>query len=786
MADGFFVSNEPQNVSRSSEGPRAAAKTHRYDTLLLGLNNARPGFLENLEISYPVTDIPGSTYDPARESISFMVECQPDINKEVDLILFEQPEVHSRYQVVPMRDFGDGRFGVTIKGDGVKPGLLYALKPRGPGHDPSDFLWLVDPYARALVRGDMEWLMSKPRIAGVDDPYDTTQGLPPVKYNATPSAESYIPPKSVVVHMPDEALPRLAPTPVGKQVIYEMHVQDTRTFPDSLIPDEQAHFRGKQGTLEFLQCPAFIEQLKLLNVTHLQLMPIQFRGLEWSLASWGMKNEWNYNPISFMAVEPDYCASKDPQSQILELRESARTLAANKIQLALDLVLGHTHEGAPKYAARDLDPIRRCEKGPTTSLRALYPSQYYHGDDDATGCGHTFNASSELGRKLVVTAVKHWSDLGVTAARYDQGTVLGLRRNERWELVFDKNAPVLKDILNMIDTPVVEPNHIGPNNQAVFHCNEFPEPWQEWNYAYKELTRGFFGGEDWAPIRIISDLLAGSGRHIKHASNHDALPTWDVTEEMFKHLVEAGVYPQNLDPAEMVRNRVELARAVLANVIFSPGSLMISRGNERLRSQDSRRNPFADPRYIGLEWDFDKNTEKPGYPTPAQKESFLNFTRSAMQLRQALGCFATDKRYLPDELSWYRASGKNMDEKVLELMSSGLSGEQAAKESWNGRGPGQFIGALYTLRPERHEEAKNPVYVAIWNGNPGEIVLPRANSGYEWQMCLNTVSGEVYTSDPDNKPGLAVLRQKVEGEIRQVFFAVRPGLALFQKRKVIH
>lgn len=464
----------------------------------------------------------------------------------------------------------DGVWSVEVPGVGA--GARYGFRAAA---DPAKLL--VDPYARELDRPfAYDPMLGEPGA-------DTTALVPRAIVQA---ARADVPPPP----------PLFTPG----RLIYEVNVRGlTMRHPD--IPAEQ------RGTIAALAHPAIIAHLRRLKVAAVELMPIVAWIDERHLPPLGLSNAWGYNPVVPMAIDPRLAPGG-----VAELAETVAALRGAGIGVILDLVFNHTGESDVA--------------GPTLSLRGLDDALYYgrRPEDGAlindTGTGNTLDFSKPEVRQLTLDSLRHFARIGVDGFRFDLAPVLARGPG------FDPRAPIFAEIAAdpILSTRVMiaEPWDIGPGG---YQLGSFPDRWLEWNDRYRDDVRRFWRGDGRAgtlATRVAgsSDIFHGIGtRTVNFVAAHDGFTLADTVAYDTRHN-EAngednrdgqaenfswnnGVEGPSDDPA--IRRRRELdARALLATLFASRGTIMLTAGDEFGRTQGGNNNAYAqDNETSWLDWD---------------------------------------------------------------------------------------------------------------------------------------------------------------------------------------
>ncbi|PWK68103.1 glycogen debranching protein GlgX [Aminobacter sp. AP02] len=471
---------------------------------------------------------------------------------------------------------------------GLGEGARYGIRADGR-YAPDEGFWfdpdklLVDPYSIRMDRAyRYDGRLAAPRGQGGD----TAQLVPKTVATA---------------HRPAPTAP-----PIFRQggLIYEVPV---RAF-------SMAHpgiSKKLRGTIRALAEPVVIEHLLKLGVSAVELMPVTATMDERHLPRLGLGNAWGYNPVTFMALDPRLA----PEG-IDDLRDATAALHEAGIGVILDLVFNHTAESD--------------EFGPTLSLRGLDNRAYYREavDDPGryandTGTGNTLACDRPAAQALVLDSLRHFVvHAGVDGFRFDLAPVLGRVGGE-----FTADAPLLQAMRNdpIIGDRVLiaEPWDIGHNG---YRLGGFPGEFLEWNDRYRDDVRRFWRG-DRAMVGALATRLAGSSdifgngartRTVNFVAAHDGMTLADIVRYERKHN-EAngehnhdghnenfswnnGVEGESRDP-DILADRDRDARAMLATLFASRGTIMLTAGDEFGRSQRGNNNAYAqDNELTWLDW----------------------------------------------------------------------------------------------------------------------------------------------------------------------------------------
>ena len=606
-----------------------------------------------------------------------------------------------------------GRTGPVHHGHiaGVKLGARYGLRAYGPwdpanGHRFNPAKLLVDPWATALDRP----FRLDPLLFDRDGP--------------RPEDTAALMPKAII------GMPCAAPVPDrpafdwDRQVIYELHVRGySMTNPH--IP------AAIRGTFAALGHPASIAHLVRLGVTTVELMPSMAWVDERHLPPLNLTDYWGYNPMAFLAPDPRLAPGGWP-----EVRAAVDALHAAGLSVILDVVLNHSGESD--------------ELGPTLSLRGLDNAGYYRLVADRAlyvndaGCGNTLAMDRPATLRLGMGALRAWAAYGgLDGFRLDLAATLGRRADG-----FDRDAPFMQaveqDPVLSRRVMIAEPWDIGPGG---YQLGAFPARWGEWNDRYRDAVRRFWRGDD-GMLGGFTARFAGSddvfgrrprSRSVNYITAHDGFTMRDLVSYRTKRNHANGEDNRDgSDDNESWNNGIEGAtddpavraarigdvRALLATLLLSRGTPMLSMGDELGRTQHGNNNAYAqDNAAAWIDWrDAD--------------EGLIAFTAAVIRLRQALAPLFTGRGL----------QGRPVDGELLPDVSwVTLDGQLMGTADWERASNHTLIGVLFA-------EGVRATVVFHADAAPAEIVLPAPRPGFRWHRALDS-SG--------NGEGLAVAARSV-------------------------
>jgi glycogen operon protein len=643
----------------------------------------------------------------------------------VTLVLFDENEKEQARFDLPEKSDGVW-FGFI---EGVKPGQLYAYSVDGL-NDPKYGVafdktkLLIDPYAKKL---------NKPQLWDYD------------KY--LNDSASFIS-KSVVVEDSDfdwqgVKKPHLTR---ANAVIYETHVKGF-TMLNPKVPKEL------RGTYLGMCHPEVISYLKELGITAIQFLPVYSKMSESRLVDMGLSNYWGYNPINFMSPEPSY-AYKDC---VTEFKTMVRELHKAGIAVILDVVYNHTAEGGyggPNVSFRGFD-----NRNYYVYERAADKSVNYLATTNVTGCGNSFNASSEVGLKLILDSLRYWIEvMQVDGFRFDLAVTVARETNDYVFNSFEPHGAFFKacnadPIINQV-LLIGEPWDIGPYGYRV---GQFPMQWSEQNDRYRDTVRSFWRGDqgcmgDFATRLLGSrDIYQKNFRSINSSVNfvtyHDGFTLEDVVSYNERHNEANG--EENRDGTSnnlsnnwgeegvtknpfILKKRAQVKRNMLATVLLSQGIPHLVAGDEICRTQNGNNNAYCQDNEISwVDWNLTKD-----------KKELFKFVKRLINIRLNSKVF-TELKLKDDtfriskssnhEVNWYHPNG-------FPLVAS----------DWHS--PVAQVFQLDIGDNSEHGER----WLMLFNASTYDICfhIPLASKGMRWSAILDTSESDGLPRHFNDKSGL--------------------------------
>ncbi len=662
----------------------------------------------------------GATYDGAGTNFSVFSE----VAEMVELCLIGDDGAETRITL----DEVDG-FVWHAYLPAVAPGQRYGFRVHGP--------W--DPAAG--LRCDSSKLLLDPYGKSFDGQFDFTQAL--YSYDLADPAVDGTPPRidslghtmtSVVINpffnWGSDHAPR---TPYHETIIYEAHVKGmTQSHPG--VPE------NLRGTYAGLAHPAVIEHLKSLHVTAIELMPVHQFMHDKRLLDLGLRNYWGYNTFGFFAPHAEYAANHHAGGAVGEFKSMVRAFHDAGIEVILDVVYNHTAES---------DHL-----GPTINFRGIDNAAYYRLLDsdprrykDFTGTGNSLNVRQPHTLQLIMDSLRYWVlEMHVDGFRFDLASTLAREFYDvdRLSAFFDiiQQDPVISQV-----KLIAEPWDIG---EGGYQVGNFPGLWTEWNGKYRDTVRDYWRGEPAAlgefasRLTGSSDLYEHTGRRpiasINFVTCHDGFTLADLVSYNEKHNDANGEHNRDgenhnrswncgvegpTDDPEIVALRHRQMRNIMATLMISQGTPMISHGDEIGRTQRGNNNGYCqDNEITWIDWS-----------DAGDYADMLEFTRRVTALRRAHpllrrrrffdGRPSHDSRHLRD-IYWLTRNGVEMTpddwHSGIKSVAVGLNGD--AMQEPDARG----------------ERIVDDSLLLCFNAHayPVDFLIPESPYAKQWKAVIDT------------------------------------------------
>lgn len=651
----------------------------------------------------------------------------------VKLILFHNSEPDSDFTEIALDPFLNKTGDVWhIWIEGLSEGQVYGYRISGEydpanGHRFNENKLLIDPYSRAIT-GNFIWDLSKAcgielNVSNKAESFSTVDSGPYV-------------PRSIVINGRNEIVKSPIRIPENDLIIYELHVKGFTAHHSSKV-NFPGTFKGLTEKIPYL---------KELGINAVELLPIQefdeYENININpFTGERLKNYWGYSTIAFFAPKGSYSSSGTLGQQVKEFREMVRAFNDAGIEVFLDVVFNHTHEGD--------------HRGPTLSFRGIDNSIYYILDEDKrfyknfSGCGNTVNCNHPLVRQFILDALRYWFiEMDVDGFRFDLASILG--RDQKGEIL--SNPPLIEWIE---EDPILRNAKIiaeAWDAGGAYLVGKFPGRWAEWNGRYRDDVRRFWRGEKGLKgafatrITGSSDLYSTTSpcRSINFITCHDGFTLNDLVSYNNKHNLENGEDnrdgenhnfscnwgeegPTNNPEIEKIRKR--MIKNFIATLFISLGVPMLLSGDEFRRTQKGNNNSYCQDNEISwINWDLLQ-----------ENSDIFEFTKSMILFRKehpmlrSIRFYTGEQgvKFTTEDIQWKTPENTTPDWDDEELCIAALINGAYAEEIF--------------LIPDSD-------FYMMFNPSNTDIVfsLPQSPSGRRWKLSINTAAQrgmDIYLKD---------------------------------------
>ena len=614
---------------------------------------------------------------------------------------------------------------------GLQPGQHYGYRVYGPydpgaGHRFNPNKLLLDPYARAI---DGPLILHESMYG-----YRRGSSEGDLSFDEQDSAAAM--PKCRVVEPGFAWGPeRLPNTRWPETVVYELHVRGfTKLHPE--VPEEL------RGTFAGLGHPRMAEYLAKLGITAVELLPVHTIVDEPHLIETGLHNYWGYNSVNFFSADHRLHSRR----AVREFKTMVANLHAAGIEVILDVVYNHSGEG--------------YEYGPTVSFRGIDNAAYYVlGDDrrtyaDVTGTGNTLNLTHPRVLQMVMDSLRYWvQEMHVDGFRFDLATTLAREAHGFSPGAGFLDAVAQDPVLARVKM-IAEPWDVGMGGYQV---GNFPPGWAEWNDKFRDTVRRFWRGD----AHMVGDLasrLAGSsdqfekqGRRpwssVNFITAHDGFTLNDLVSYDHKHNEgnnegnrdgtdsnfswNCGVEGPT-DDAGIRELREKQKRNMLATLLLSQGTPMLTAGDEFGRTQGGNNNAYCQDNPVGwVAWD----------GLSADDEALREFTRRLLAVRRDNPVFRR-VRFL---------TGQPVEDGGLKDVAwLAPEGREMADDDW-GMPYARCLGMQLYRRPTARPGAGPQAHVLVLlnaHDGPIDFALPNLRLSESWSLVFDTARPDLRGGDP--------------------------------------
>ncbi len=599
-------------------------------------------------------------------------------------------------------------------------GQVYGYRVKGEynpdaGHRFNRNKLLIDPYSRALT-GNYQWDLSK-AWGALPDSHD-----PGRSFSESDSAP-YVP-RSIVINSREDSIIHSVLVPENELIIYELHVKGFTAHESSGV--------FAPGT--FMGLTEKIPYLKSLGINAVELLPIQefdeFENININPDTGEkLKNFWGYSTIAFFAPKSSYSFSGCSGEQVKEFRQMVKRFKDAGIEVFLDVVFNHTHEGD--------------HKGPTLSFRGIDNTIYYILDEDKTeyknfsGCGNTFNCNHPIVRQFILDCLRYWVvEMGVDGFRFDLASILG--RDQNGEML--SNPPLIEWIE---EDPILRSTKIiaeAWDAGGAYQVGKFPGRWADWNGRYRDDVRRFWRndpgqmGHFATRITGSSDIYSSTSpcRSVNFITCHDGFTLNDLVSFNTKQNIQNGEnnrdgennnfssnwgYEGIKAPEHVEIIRVRMIKNFIATLFLSLGIPMMLSGDEFRRTQGGNNNAYCQDNEISwLDWNLlDRNSE------------IFDFTKGMIAFRKSNPLLRSEKFFTGEktegrsmeDIKWFAPEGGEPEwDKGENIISLLINGEYS---------------------PENKKNSNSDLFM-MFNASSKNIrfKIPESPCGRGWKISINS------------------------------------------------
>jgi glycogen operon protein len=516
----------------------------------------------------------------------------------------------------PLDDDGSGTFSLKVplsQISGLGP-LFYGYRAWGPN-------WPYDP---AFKPGTSTGFLSDVDAAGnrfnpnklLFDPYAlelshdprTPSSLDGSAYNSGAQRgldSGPIAPKGVVLAPAAAELGERPTRPLTEEIIYEVQLRGLTANDMALSPEQRGTYAG---------AAQHAMALKALGITTIEFLPLQETQNDTNDVSPNDDNGdnyWGYSTLSYFAPDRRFASDKSPGGPTREVQAMVRAFHDAGIKVFADVVYNHTGEGG------------------LMTFRGLDNSTYYslsadrQGYQNNNGVGPNFNTRNAAAQALIIDSLKYWHEvLGFDGFRFDLAPVLG-NTCEHGCFRYSRDDPhtALNHIVMALPgRPAAGGNGVDlvaePWASAAdgYQLGNFPKGWAEWNGQFRDTVRSVQNkmGVEPTTLQTLVTRLTGSGDlynddgrglsgTVNYVVSHDGFTMKDLYSCNVKNNGQPWPYgpsggggddDKGWDQGGVAGEQRRGVRTGLALMALSAGSIMVTGGDEQLRTLQCNNNAY--------------------------------------------------------------------------------------------------------------------------------------------------------------------------------------------------
>ena len=202
-------------------------------------------------------------------------------------------------------------------------------------------------------------------------------------------------------------------------IIYEMHIRDWSKAVG-----------GDGKFIELAESEKFIEHLKDLGITHIQILP----SFDYAQTNDDESYNWGYNPYNYNVPEGRYVKDmKDGSDAVKQFRQLIKAVHDAGVAVNMDVVYNHT-SGTKIGSLYDMTV-------PEYFYRMTSGGAYSNG----SGCGNELATQRKMVKKYVIDSLKHWmNDYHINGFRFD---LMGLHETETMKEIYEELSNIDPNVM---------------------------------------------------------------------------------------------------------------------------------------------------------------------------------------------------------------------------------------------------------------------------------------------------------------------------------------------------
>lgn len=358
--------------------------------------------------------------------------------------------------------------------------------------------------------------------------------------------------------------------------------------PNNNIIIYEANLRDLSGNVDnsdslYLKAIDYLDYIKKLGITHLQLMPtFSFGGVNENVKNHnddGFKYNWGYNPVQYLIPSGWYASNPDdPYVRINEFKQLIDAIHERDMSVVLDVVFNHVYEVE------------------TFSYGRIVPGYVYRTDEqgflmNSSYCGNDLRTEAKMIRKYILDIVKFYQKYyKVDGFRFDlMGLIDNITMREvlKESLKVNKNAILYGEGWYMRTTLKMDENANLSSAAKLYPIKYFNDYFRN-AIGGKNGSLGYILGEKFSLDTFKNLILEGSTLKMPFKDFNQSINYLECHDNF---TLRDKIYYQNKD-FKIIKNACKLG---LGLVIISNGIAFIHAGEELMRSKQGIDNSYNLP-----------------------------------------------------------------------------------------------------------------------------------------------------------------------------------------------